>query len=288
MRTLLAVLSLGVAAGLATAQAQPQPQPTDPKPPPARQARDSDPAAFRARLERMLEEGKRRQEQIQAALKRLDAGEPSEQVQKDVEGGMRPRMGDRGPGFRGREGPGGHEGSPDQRARQPVDNEAVLAFLDQHNPELAKRIRDARAKSPEEGERLLGRLGPHIREALAERDPETKELRIADLKNGWELLGAMRAYREAVKATNEEDKARAVTQLRALAGNHFDLQIKLQEREVAMLEQRLTKLRQDLVDDRGRREEIIARRVDQMLNWGRRGDGGDKPGDKPKPDDKNR
>jgi len=286
MRTLLAVLWLGVAAGLVAAQAQPQP--ADAKPPPGRQSRDSDPAAFRARLERMLEEGKRRQEQIQAALKRLDAGEPSEQVQKDVEAGMRPR-GFRSPHEGGREGPGGHEGSPDQRgARPPVDNEAVLAFLDQHNPELAKRIRDARAKSPEEGERLLGRLGPHIREVLAERDPETKDLRIADLKNGWELLGAMRAFREAAKADNETDKARAVTQLRALVGNHFDLQIKLQEREVAMLEQRLTKLRQDLSDDRGRRDEIIAKRVDQMLNWGRRGEGGDKPGDKPKPDDTKR
>src|SRR5215470_3564414 len=79
-----------------------------PNPPPPRDgppARDMDPAAFRARLERMLEDSKQRQEQIQAALKQLDAGASTEQVQRGLDEGSR---------FRGRGGMrGGHrDGGP--------------------------------------------------------------------------------------------------------------------------------------------------------------------------------
>ena len=274
------MLGAAVAAVLAAGPAWGQPEPQPPQPPAHQgQARETDPAAFRARLERMLEDLKTRQEQIQAALKRLDGGASPDEVRRGLDEGPRPpRMGPDRPMREGmhnrmREGPGGR-GSPmggpgaEMRPRPEIDQEAVLAFLDEHNPDLAKRVRDAMKESPEAGARILGRLGPHIREVIAERDPETKDLRIAELKNGWQVIGEFRKLREAAKTNDAAAREQSLAHLRELFGQHFDVQIKLHEREIVTLEQRLTKLRQDLADQRGGREEFIAKRIEQITREG--------------------
>src|SRR5262249_46014982 len=134
------------------------------------------------------------------------------------------------------------------------------------NPDLAKRLRQMLHDNPDAGQHLLGRLGPHIREVIAEPDPETRELRLALLKNGWATLGTVKELREAVKGGDAAKREQATGQLRPLLGEHYDLQIKLNQREITMLEQRLNKLRQDVAEQGGpgKRDEFINKRLEQM------------------------
>ena len=261
--TIAAVL----AAAVAGAGAQP-PRPDQGAPPPGA-ARETDPAAMRARLERWLEETRHREETIQAALKRLDEGASPEDVQRGMVAGIRPnRQGERSGGVprdgataRARhDGQGPHDGPSgpaDPHARPGADADQVLIFIEKHNPELAGRLATMRRDNPDSADRIIGRLAPHIREVLAERDDQTRELRIDQLKNGWEVMGAAGRLRDAVKAGDSAAREQGVARLRELFGQGFDLRVRLHEREIVVLEQRLAKLRQELSDQRNDRETFI-------------------------------
>src|SRR2546427_637035 len=86
-----------------------------------------------------------------------------------------------------------------QPTAPPPQRPAVLAFIREHNPALADRVEAALRDNPQAGDRIIGRLEPQVREIMAERDPETRELRLAEMKNGFETLGAMRQFRDSVR-----------------------------------------------------------------------------------------
>jgi hypothetical protein len=149
-----------------------------------------------------------------------------------------------------------------------MEPEAVLAFLDQHNPEWAKRLREASKQNPQMVERLLDRLEPHIREAQAERDPETRALRIAELRIGYEVMGATRRFTEALRRNApapEVERARA--DLSRVLGEHFDVRAQLREREIVALEQRLTELRAEVRDRQAKKETFVAERLTQLAKF---------------------
>jgi len=260
LRIIPAVLVLGAAA-----LAQPPRQEPPPAPPGA--PRETDAAAMKARLERWLEETRHREELIQAALKRLSEGASPDEVRKGMEPGMRlPRPGGRDaqgrpgePGGRPRQGGPGHEG---QRP-EPFDREQVLGFIQKQNAEMGARMRAMAHDNPEIADRILSRIAPQVREVMAERDDQTREIRTAQLKNGWEVMGAVREIRDAVRNSDDAAKAKGVQHVRDLLGVGFDLRVRLHEREVAVLEERLAKLKQELADERSGRETFIADRLKQ-------------------------
>lgn len=277
MRAWHSIAAVLVAAGASLGQAQP---PHDAPPPPVRElSRETDPAAYRARLERMLEDSKQRQAKIQAALQKLDGGASMDDVRKDLEQTFRPRGAGGAGGDRPPEGPTRvRRDRPDEGPGQPpatLEPEAVVSFLEQHSAEWGAQLRGFLKDNPEGAQRFIGRLTPHIREIMTERDVEMRELRINGLKNGWDILAAARRFREASRASDVAAKQKAAGEIRTLLGAGFDNQTKLHEREIAVLEERIARLRQDIEKQRGDREGFINRRLEQMTS--------DNPGRGPRP-----
>lgn len=273
--SLLSTVIVAAGAGLAAAQqpvapAQQSATPVQQRPP---EPPGSGSAELRARLERRLADSQALQERLERALKRLDEGASTDEVRGMIE--PERRGGPGGPGGpdrpprgegRGRGGPGGD----DVGFRPPpkMEPDAVLAFLDQHNPDWAKRLREASKQNPQMVERLLDRLEPHIREAQAERDPETRELRIAELRIGYEVMGATRRFTETLRRNApapEVEQARA--DLSRVLGEHFDVRAMLREREIVALEQRLTELRAEVRDRQARKESFVAERLTQLARF---------------------
>jgi hypothetical protein len=240
-------------------------------------------AALKARLERRLSESKQNQERLESAIKKLDAGEPLENVRDASPGPGRERPGSRdgpmrrpmGPDFMGErnsprreggrpEGPGG-SGEPGAPGG-PGDREPVLRMLERANPELYERFMEVRRESPERAEQMLARIEPHMRELIAERDPEMLRLRIQTMRNGWELMGASRRLGELVRGGGDAAEVQeAQERIRALLGSHFDTQVKLHEREIAVLEERLARVRREMAEQTSGREGFISSKFDQIM-----------------------
>lgn len=299
MITRTAILALAIVVVLSSVPARAQSQPSEPRPPAPKQEAPRDEAqdreAMKARLERWLSETKQRQERIEAALKSLNQGASTDEVRQKMEPPMR---GDRPPnggggGGRSREGGPAWGGPPprgDQKDGRPgpdpqAEREQVLGFIKQHNPEMYERITKALKENPEAGERVFGRLVPQIREALYERDPATRELRIAQITNGWEIFAAARQFGEATrKGADAADLAARTTAVKALLGKQFDIQLQLHEREIATLEQRLADLKKEVSDSQSNREKYINDRIEMMKRGPGRGPRSDEPGrKKPEP-----
>lgn len=254
VRRAAAVGLAGVCLGL-SAFRQPEPPPAHQPPPADANTANSpaDRAALRERLQRRLEEARRVEERIQAAINRLDGGESVATVQNDVEGNRR-----RGSGRFGHER--GDKSAGDDRPR--LDQAAVLRAVNEYNPAMAEHLTKVLKENPTIGARIMGRLEPQVREIEGESDAETKRLRIAELNNEFETLGAMRAFGEALRADQPTGEAEAT--LRRLIGGHFDLQVQLRKREIAKLETRLAALRTQVEGGTPQRESFINDRMERI------------------------
>src|SRR5262249_8508682 len=148
-------------------------------------------AALRQRLERRLEEARKNEERLKAALDRLAKGEPPAEIMRELdlpgragrpdgpprrgpggpEGPRRPDPprpdAEPGPGPRG-EGPG--DELPPLRPGQPIPPEVrqrAIEFVQENMPEVARRLEAIRDIDPGAGDRLIARFLPKIRDAMA-------------------------------------------------------------------------------------------------------------------------
>lgn len=264
----------GLIGCLVVAGAQQPPGPTGAQPP-AGAPRDpaQDRASLQARLERSLTENKVRQQKIEDALARIKRGDSLDSIRDTLDVGPGwGRPGDEGGRGRGRNGaqapsvgprPEGarRDGQAPPRL-EPAEREAVLAFVTEHNPPMAERLRASLKDNPDMGERSLARLAPHIREVMAERDPEMRQLRIEEMRSGWETMAAMRKLGDALRKDAAGSEAKeAEAQARELLGAHFDMQVKLRNREIAVLEERIAQIRQELGDKLSERQQYIDQRL---------------------------
>lgn len=264
---LAASILLATCGQLSLAQAQPEKPPAppanQPDAGPAQPAADpaSDREALRARLVRRQEETRQSLARLERALKLLEEGEPTDRVREEAGGTM--RRGDRRDG---------HTGPPRHRGDDgPPTRESLMAFLQEHNPELAARMTAMRTSNPELADRILSRIEPHFREIAAERDPEMKELRIQNLRLGWELMGASRDLGQALREDSKGAEAEQAREaLRALLGTQFDLQVKLHRREIALLEERIGKLREEMEKQSSDKDAYIAEKLQQIEQMSRR------------------
>jgi len=247
-----------------------------------------DRASFKARLERMLSESKRRQERLEGAIKKLDEGAPVEQVRQEADGprppggsrdpnAQRPPRNGSGPRGPGEQGPRGEDprrpgGQPPQGRMPP---EEVLAIIESVNPDIAAKFRQGMKDNAAFTSRILDRLEPTAREIKTERDPAMKQLHIDNLKNGFDLLGATRAFADANRADPTSDATKqAATKLREVLGVHFDIRTKLHQQEVVLLERRIKQLRDDLAEQLTGREKFIEGRIEATRNFKGRGECG--------------
>jgi len=281
------IAMVAVAAGVCVGMTQPPQDSPQPRPRPEQPAGDRQPEdreSYKARLERSLADNKRRQERLEAALRKLAEGVSVEEVRRETESprppeGMREPRSVRGPGRPGERGP---EGPPLER----LTREEVISILETHTPQIGERFRKAMTDNPATAGRIIDRMEPMVRELKAERDPEMRQLRIDNLNNGFELVGATRAYSEAFRA----DAASPATQearekLRGLLGAHFDVRTRMHQQEIILLERRVTQLREDLSQQLADREKFIERRLEDVKRFRSRGEkSGEGKNGEPKPD----
>jgi hypothetical protein len=261
---------------LAGAQEPPPPAPTSPPPaaPAAPQAREpEDRAALKARLERRLADTKQLEIRIDQALARLDKGDSPDAVRDSIDLGhgarpaRRPALGAAGAGARPDTGPAGRDrqGRPAEKL-DPAEREAVLVFVGQQSPETLERIKTLTRDDPAAADRTLAHLAPHVREVQAEPDAESRELKIAEMRNGWETVSAMRKLTETLRSgAKPEETEKASARLQDLLGTHFDLEVKIRNREISLLKDRVAEIQRELSDRLGERQKFVTERFDQFL-----------------------
>jgi hypothetical protein len=268
------LVAAGTAAGLGRLQA------SDPPPDPER-------TAMRERLERRLNETNRIRDRLEAAIKQIDQGATLDDVRAGVfiPGEFRrpPGEKDRGDASRlegRRSGPERADGGPppeDRRGGPPgpreggdpaADRRLVMGFLERYDPPMAERIKALLNDRPDDAGRWLGRLAPRIRELMAEKDDELRDLRIAEFRNGQSIMDAARRLGESMRdpaAPEQAEKTRA--ELREALGRQFDLRAKVHEREIAVLESRVRELRAELDEQTGKRDSYIDQRVEEIRRF---------------------
>ncbi len=273
--------------------------------------------AIVTRLERRLSEIEREKERVSQALERLRQGESPEEVRRALapEGGEVPRgrVGERprdrrgpggpgrGEGFGGRlgdrrpgmDGPGPDRGEMDgpPMERGPMeremeagplsleDRERLMAVLREHMPAMAQVVEHV----PEEGrERMLRRIAPRVREAMAlkERDPKLFELKASELRGGIAVMAAARSARELMRREHDGEADIGVKRdgakkaLREAMAAQFDTRAELQRHEVELLSSRLEALKERVSKQASERDARIDEMVRRVMEGGEAPPGG--------------
>jgi hypothetical protein len=281
---------LTVLAGTCFAQGQP------PAAPPG--AREPEPGSIRERLMRRRADVERARELMDQAIERADKGEPIGDIMRELES---MRFGVRGGAFRdGREGPDGQPGPGGPRERpgpgeplgpggpgmpgagddvlmdlrpgEPLTDEQrerITSFLRENAPRFATKLDELREADPKTADRLFTRMGPRIREAMAvrRRDPELFELRLEELRGGFAVLEAVKAYREARNSGEEgreERIAKAEADARAALVAQFDQRQALEAHELRTLEKNLERRRKEVSERASERDAVIERQIERL------------------------
>ena len=166
----------------------------------------------------------------------------------------------------------------------PMDFEAALrreigphaeAFKEFAEP-LKERIEQARRlfqeRRFEEGRDMLRGIAAQAREMreLKQRDPERfkQQQQIAEMERRSMELG-----QRIRRATDEEAKKSATTELKEILSKLFDLRQQEREKSLQQLDREMKELREALEKRKAKRDEMIQRRFDQltgraeMLEW---------------------
>jgi hypothetical protein len=244
------------AAMLAAAPLQPPAPPGD-EPPAQRRREGQEPRAetreqLTARLQSRLERIRADEERVTKALEALAAGKPveDEAVREGADVGRGRRGDGRGPG-----GPGGRErpnGGP------PIDRDAVLAFIQEHMPEIHERFEALKASDPRAYEGLIRGIERRVHDIMGERDPEMRSARIAEFRHGARVFAASRRYGELVRrGAPEAELSAAREELRPLLAEQFDLRLKIKQLEIVALERQLAKLNADVEGQSANRDKAV-------------------------------
>lgn len=239
-------------------------------------SRQWDRGAARARLGASIEELRRMEAGIQAAIERLERGEDAAAVMADVErlrASMRPGFlfaGARGLG-EGAEAPA-RPLTEEERAR-------LVRFLEEHLPRMAARMKELAERDRPGHDRLLQRMSSRLIEAesMRELEPRRFRLKIAELAASSDVVEAGREIMELSRAPgqNREALASAEARLRAAVTARFDAHMALQADEVATLGARMERLQREFEALRASRDERIDDECQRMLQRLRhQGDGG--------------
>ncbi len=179
-----------------------------------------------------------------------------------------------------------------------AQRERIMGFLRETAPRFAGKLDELHSADSKTADRLLVRMAPRIREAMAvrRRDPELFELRLDEIRGGFAVIEAVKAYRDA-KASPEEGRAERVAQAEAAARAalvaQFEQRRALEAHEMKTMAARLEERRREF-DSRGaERDAVIDRLIERLREnkplpdgpprRGPEGRPGDRPNDAPPP-----
>ncbi|MFN0133098.1 MAG: hypothetical protein ACKVW3_11315 [Phycisphaerales bacterium] len=214
-----------------------------------------DQATLRERLQRRLTDASQIADRMKRAIAALDAGASAAEIAAMTEpGARRPGAWAVGEGARAAEPP-----------PPPMDRERLMAFVRRINPEMGRRLEEALQREPAGAERLLARIERQVRDIQAEQDPELKEIKIAEARGQWRLLEATRVLAASLRrGAAEADMEAARGTVREILREQFDLRLRRQEHELARLEARVNRLRDEKQQMGGKRDEMVEGRLQQI------------------------
>jgi len=233
---------------------------------------------LRAMIERRLELLDEQRERLAAIARRLDAGEAPADVLADLRerGRVRQLLGDMRGSFR--DGPaaqGAGRGGAEGQRRRDRDDEPVfalartriLAFLDEHMPELAARVR-AEGDSPR-AQRAVRRLWDEVRRLERLQASGSGEFgpALEQLRNGLRISELVQRIRRMAS----EDKLDRPTlrnarrELARLVEAQFEAQMRRREAFLDRAEQRAAQARQRLAEERAAKDERVRAEVAKLL-----------------------
>ncbi len=168
-----------------------------------------------------------------------------------------------GPGF----GRGGPEGKPPLPPMTDEEIGKMLAFAQEHFPEMAKRFEDLKKDDPQEFRRAMRRVFPRLmmlRETYA-RDPELGKLLIEERKLEEQIHTKVRSYRQERNAGNKD---KIGGELKQLLGQQFDIRLQRRRLEFADIQKRLQEQSQRLDAWAAKKQENVQRQFDRITGEG--------------------
>jgi hypothetical protein len=165
----------------------------------------------------------------------------------------------------------------------PEDRERMLAFVDEHFPEMYDELLILREEGSPRFERRMMRLAPEMRRLmeLLEVDPEIGLLTIRERGLDLRIRFAAQRYWHA---TREGDRTALRERIRGLMREAFDCRITRRQREINDLERQLTALKARLENAKAHRDEMVDERMRRWLDERAAGSplgDGDEPGEPP-------
>lgn len=264
---------------------------------PAAAAAESDRDAALRRVDAWIRATELRLAALHEGRNRIEAGETPAAVLRELfERGAAEGSDDEGRPERGsypdRRGDGrgrplDPRGEERRGERRPELSEEELAeeraFVEERLPRLGERLREIEAKNPEAARRMLNRLSPRLREirSLTETDPDLAERRLEQMQSAMRLAELGHTLRNRANedlSSAEQEALRA--ELRSLLAAHFDERVREQEIEVERLREQVAELEASLREQRSRREETIAEKVDAIMARATQGGAPDPDGGK--------
>lgn len=208
-----------------------------------------------------------------------DEGQPTDQPAEGP-----PRRPPRLPGQRLLSERPPHAGRP---SRQPLTEEQeaeLLEFIQEH---LSQRYEDFVKLSetkPRHYQFVMARMWAWY-EQWKVMSPEAQEASITEHDLRMEAFMVLRRWRET---EDPDEKAQLKAELRDALGKHFDAEQRLREIQLAQLEERIERVRQELQQRAEDRDAIVTEHMERMLEFRSRRRGrapeGEQPADTPPPD----
>lgn len=244
-----------------------------PEPPPQERG-EADAGRLSALVERRLDQAERQHEMLSAIKRRLDGGEsPMAIIAELRERGELGLLGEWGRGG-DRDGPRRQRDGDEPRDPEQASGEdyalwrtRIMAFLEQHAPEIAARVRQE--GDSDEGRRAIFRLRREIDRLIELREKGSDEFEpaLARLRNGMRIATVVGKVREAAQASapNPGTLRELRRELTELVGTQFDAQLAARAKWLDRMGERLQGARERLERERAERSQRIEAEVARMF-----------------------
>lgn len=151
------------------------------------------------------------------------------------------------------------------RGRPRLDEEAILNFLKQYEPELHKDALMLRDKDPKRFAELLKEFASDVRNLmdLQRRNVPLFEVTLEDRRLAYRALQVSKELRDCVlKPETREAKTK---ELNRIVRDQFNVRQQKRQMELAELQQKLDSLKHELEDRESNKDDLIAQRVNDLL-----------------------
>jgi hypothetical protein len=168
-----------------------------------------------------------------------------------------------------------NDGPPFQWRQMPEpERQKLKHFIEEHFPRLALELDGLRERAPQRFERRMMRIGADMRRLMemVERDPQRGLTMIRERQVAIQLRQLVTEYHDS---SDDARRAELRGKIADAVSREFQVRMERRKAEVRQMETRLAELRGRLAETDSLREDLISRRVRELL---------EKPPPFPRPD----